>query len=171
MENFKGWLPTEELLFSGDENKWEEKYFQEFHLDIPFIYDAAFQEGIEAPRPWETSEMAIPRLLEQWHSLKDDLARKFANRDRANAGESMKFAICLFIEMLYWTNGIPVHFPLDNMDTLKAKPMNIEDRVSFIMSQPNHYQSYKQLAELMIEQEKLFAKTLLLKKIKKNVRE
>lgn len=158
-------------FFSRQVMEWEETYSMVFHPDKPFIYDAAFHNGRKSLRPWEDPESAIPLLLNQWNSLKEDLVQSFAKRDRLNTVESMKSAIALFIEILYWTNGLPVSFPLDKIDQLKSVPINIRDRLTFIMARPNHHLSFKQLAELMIEQEKQFVKTIVLKNTIKKVQE
>lgn len=135
----------------------------DINLSNPFVYEVGFYNGLKMPRPWENPEEVIPYLQEEWKKLKIQLGTIFTTRDIASALVPMKQAIGLFIEMLFWSNAQPVCFPLNNIQQLEIKPVNIEERIEFIISRPMLYHSYVQLTELFIEQEKHFTKMLLLK--------
>jgi hypothetical protein len=108
---------------------------------------------------------AITNLLEEWEKIKGQLEELFRERDQKRASEIMKKGISLFIQFLCWSNDTPVFLdrPI-NSKQFEFKPVNLEERLGFIMSRPNLYHSYRQLSELMIEQEKLFVKRNILKK-------
>ncbi|MBO0958188.1 hypothetical protein J1P26_00460 [Neobacillus sp. MM2021_6] len=110
----------------------------------------------------------ISRLLKEWESIKTRLNQLFRERDQKNAGEWMEKGISLFIQFLFLTNdesstpndSIPYH-------QFYYKPVNIEERLAFIIARPALYHSYRQLSELMVEQEKLYVKRSIVKKTSK----
>ena len=53
---------------------------------------------------------------------------------------------------------------LSQLTLLEMKPVNLEERLGFIISRPTLFHSYRQLTELMVEQEKLYAKKNIVKK-------
>ena len=67
-------------------------------------------------------------------------------------------ALSLFMKLLFWSNGSPV--TLNNLKkdlgNLSIKPINIVDRLSFIMENPSLYPSFLQLSELFVEQHKAY---------------
>lgn len=107
-------------------------------------------------------------LLKEWEDRKVQLESLFRERNYKNAKELMEKGITSFIQFLSWSNELPVRQdePL-NFTQFEYKPVNVEERLGFIMSRPNLYHSYRQLSELMIEQEKLFMKRSILKKASK----
>ncbi|WP_084783332.1 YpoC family protein [Bacillus dakarensis] len=136
-----------------------------FNVNKIFIYDAAFYVGIQALKPWEENEASISALLTEWPVLRDQLKINFKNRDLAGAKEPMKKGIGLFIEMMHWTNGTPVKLsPEIVWNNLAVKPVNVRERLDFILRRPVFYPSYMQLIELMIEMEKLYKKSIAIKK-------
>jgi hypothetical protein len=110
----------------------------------------------------------ISNLLKEWENSKDRLEAIFRERDYKNAKVLMEKGINLFIQFLSWSNELPVLLeePI-NFNQFEYKPVNVEERLGFIMSRPNLYHSYRQLTELMVEQEKLFVKRSILKKASK----
>lgn len=111
---------------------------------------------------------SIPHLLKEWKDIKNQLEVLFRERDKQTAKKLMDQGINLFIQFLSLSNGFPVS--LDEPFTAEPyefKPVNVEERLGFIMSRPALYHSYRQLSELMIEQEKLYVKSNILKKASK----
>jgi hypothetical protein len=107
----------------------------------------------------------ISNLLKEWENSKDPLEVLFRKRDYTNAKVLMEKGIILFIQFLSWSNELPVSLDEPfNSNQFEFKPVNVEERLAFIMSRPNLYHSYRQLSELMIEQEKLFMKKSIQKK-------
>jgi hypothetical protein len=110
----------------------------------------------------------ISNLLKEWENSKDQLEALFRERDYKNAKVLIEKGINLFIQFLSWSNELPVLLEETiNFNQFEYKPVNVEERISFIMSRPNLYHSYRQLTELMVEQEKLFVKRSILKKASK----
>jgi len=107
----------------------------------------------------------VSTILEEWESVKTQLDKLFRERDQKKAKEWMDKGIALFIQFLYYTNeefSTPANpVPFHQFD---SKPVNIEERLGFIIARPALYHSYRQLSELMVEQEKLYAKRKIVKK-------
>lgn len=111
-------------------------------------------------------EAQITILNQQWNLLQVTLEARFRNRESKQAVPVMEQAIELFIQYIYMTNGI---------DSSKSKfwaecdlkPVNLEERLQFIISRPGLFHSYKQLTELFTEQEKQYAKYVALSNLKK----
>jgi hypothetical protein len=111
----------------------------------------------------------ISNLLKEWENSRDQLETLFRERKYKNAKVLMEKGITLFIQFLSWSNEVPVRQdePL-TFTQYEFKPVNVEERLGFVISRPNLYHSYRQLSELMIEQEKLFMKRNILKKASKS---
>lgn len=112
--------------------------------------------------PWHTDpEQACRRLAKQWKNVAQELDAAFKLREKPE--ESV---ICdglgIYISMLFWSNKRPVQLnQLDNhLETLKLVPMNLQERLAFIMERPDSYPAFKQLNELVLEQRKLVLKGL-----------
>lgn len=107
---------------------------------------------------------AVERVLSEWRHSKDELDIHFQNRDSDKALPFMKRAIDLFEQFLISSNSLsPDKYCIKDC---KIKPVNVEERLDFIVSRPTLFHSYKQLAELFNEQEKLFAKQTILNRSK-----
>lgn len=98
----------------------------------------------------------VEKVLIEWNESKDELAIHFKNRDGEKALPLMERAIELFKQFILMTNGETKG--LYAIEDCKIKPVNVEERLNFIVSRPNLFHSYIQLAELFAEQEKQFAK-------------
>lgn len=109
-------------------------------------------------------DVAVERLLSEWNQCKDKLAAHFRNRDSDGAEPLMRRAILLFEEFLFLSNGL--NQEMYSIKDCKIKPVNAEERLVFIVSRPKLFHSYKQLAELFAEQEKQFAKQVILNRSK-----
>ncbi|WP_449620248.1 YpoC family protein [Robertmurraya sp. Marseille-Q9965] len=118
-------------------------------------------------KPWESPEESVTVLLEQWGLLNEELHNLFEKRAQKEAKPVMEKGISLFIEFLHWSNGRPEITTEIDYTGLKIKPVNIGERLNFIIARPTLFQSYMQLAELFVEQEKGFKKALAIKKLKK----
>lgn len=130
-----------------------------------FHYELLFYNGIESIRPWTCPEQFLPLILDKWDQLKTVIEEVHRQRKKDGISEAMKKGVGLFLQYLYWSNGIPVCLKeLPDFINVKIKPVNLEERAGFIISRPGLFHSYVQLGELMIEQEKLFAKHNLIKK-------
>lgn len=122
----------------------------------------------ERIKPWATPEESVGALLEQWAILNKELHVLFEKRAQKEAKPVMEKGISLFIEFLHWSNEKPAEETTEiDYTGLKTKPVNIGERLNFIISRPTLFQSYMQLAELFVEQEKGFKKAIAIKKLKK----
>ena len=116
----------------------------------------------------DKKEVEISNLLTEWKNSKVQLEVLFRERNYKNAKVLMDKGIQLFTQFLAWSNDWPVTMNETlNYRQLEFKPVNVEERLAFITSRPALYHSYRQLSELMIEQEKLFVKRNILKKASK----
>ncbi|MFB3160266.1 YpoC family protein [Neobacillus sp. 179-J 1A1 HS] len=113
----------------------------------------------------EASEVNISFLLSKWDGVKSDLETLYRNRDQQATLQLMKKGIIYFIQFLYWSNDRQVNSkePIP-FNQFEIKPVNFEERLTYILSRPNLFHSYRQLSELFTEQEKLFAKKNIAKK-------
>ncbi len=105
----------------------------------------------------------ITNLRAEWNRVKVELETLFRNRDQKTALHGMKKGIGLYIQFLFLSNDRQVH-DLESFDSLEIKPVNLEERLGFIINRPNLFHSYRQLSELILEQEKLYAKKNIVKK-------
>lgn len=104
-------------------------------------------------------------ILEEWGELQQSLHNLFKERNKELVKEPMQRGIALFIEFLQWVNGNPVGKEhAMNYEQLRIKPVNIEERLSYILTRPNAYPSYMQLIELMKELEKQYEKSMAIKR-------
>lgn len=113
----------------------------------------------------EASEENISLLLSKWDGVKSELEIHYRNRDQQSALQLMKKGIVYFIQFLYCSNDRQVNSkePI-LLNQLEIKPVNFEERLTYILSRPSLFHSYRQLSELFTEQEKLFAKKNIVKK-------
>ena len=130
-----------------------------------FPYELAFFQGIEAYQPWLYAEKHIPELLRHWKSIDGKCEKLFSNRETKLTREPMKEGIALFFTVLYWIHHKPVVLQDWNhiVDELSIKPVNLVERLTFIIQRPASYHAFVQLNELFRELEKHYAKN----KIKK----
>ncbi|KMY54582.1 MULTISPECIES: YpoC family protein [Bacillaceae] len=127
-----------------------------------FIYELSERE-----RPWIEEKQGLPFVEREWSQLQSQLEEKFQQRDKKIQLE-MKAAIALFLMKLFWSNGQPVQLNnwKQNVKKLDIKPVNVEERLEFIFNRPYSYHSYRQVFELMSEQEKQVAKYSILRQKK-----
>lgn len=125
-----------------------------------------FYLGTDHRTPWKSGEEAIKKIIQDWQECHNKVAELFQARKNKDAKPLMVKGISLFIKLLFWSNEVPVD--LSNLDgrleMLVAKPVNIQDRLQFLMVRPTLHHSFIQLSELMIEQEKIYYKHQVMKK-------
>ncbi len=128
-------------------------------LILPFLEDLNLKD------PVDNLDEAITMLLTEWEEVKGELENLFRHRDQKTALNVMRTGIGLFIQFLYLTNEKQVIVSkLEPIESLEIKPVNVDERLEFIISRPNLYHSYRQLTELITEQGKLYAKNKIVKK-------
>ncbi|MFX3622784.1 MAG: YpoC family protein [Ectobacillus sp.] len=132
-----------------------------------FLYEIAALQGEEARKPWAEKEVAVPAVLESWKQHNGKIAHLFRERKRTEAKEPMVRYAAHFLSALYWMNDSRIsslEHMQEELEKLPVKPVNIAERIGFILEQPGHYHSFIQLSQLYEELEKLFAKMLLIQK-------
>lgn len=132
---------------------------KEILLKTPFLYDLLALQNEKPPiKPWEQWESSIPYLLDKWKGLCRDITVSFQNRKGKADKNQMLFSIGLYLLIIHWLNNSPLKANLQSFSSFLYKPINIEDRISFILKKPEQYHSFIQLQELFLETEKLFYK-------------
>jgi hypothetical protein len=128
-------------------------------LIIPFLEELEL-EGLN-----ENVDQAISNLLSDWERIKVELEGLYRNRDQKSTLQGMKKGIGLFIQFLYWSNDRQINSkePI-SINHLVITPVNLDERLAYILSRPNLFHSYRQLSELMTEQAKQYAKKNIVKK-------
>ncbi|MEH6994624.1 YpoC family protein [Neobacillus drentensis] len=128
-------------------------------LIIPFLEELEL-EGLN-----ENVDQAISNLLSDWERIKVELEGLYRNRDQKSTLQGMKKGIGLFIQFLYWSNDRQINSkePI-SINQLVISPVNLDERLAYILSRPNLFHSYRQLSELMTEQAKQYAKKNIVKK-------
>ncbi|MBU8907290.1 YpoC family protein [Desertibacillus haloalkaliphilus] len=130
-----------------------------------FLFDIMKASHIKSLQPWNERERYVPKLFSDWTSTEEVIAIHFRNRDRVQARDPMIKQLAHFIEAMFWMNKQPVHSLVtwrSELARLEIKPVNVVERLSFSIEQPDHYHSFIQLKALFVEIEKLFYKQLLL---------
>ncbi|WP_102274786.1 YpoC family protein [Cytobacillus massiliigabonensis] len=157
------------FFFSANEEMIVEKdQLQNKVLNIPFLYEAAFYANIEALKPWQFHEDFVPLIKNEWENEKNNLEQIFKERRYKDAILPMQKGVGLFFQFVYWANGQPVNFGLPLLSkSLKVQPVNLGERIGFIIQRPALYHSFIQLNELMTEMEKQYVKYLAIKKASK----
>lgn len=136
-----------------------------FNLKDFFLYEVHFYHGIPSYRPWDHPEETVPLILEEWGSLKGIIEASHKKRAQEETLPSMRKGIGLFLQLLFWCNRKPsvLTNPIPIAD-LSYRPVNAVERLNFIMSRPSLFHSFIQLGELMAEQEKQYALSIIKKK-------
>ncbi|MBO9128209.1 YpoC family protein [Bacillus sp. 165] len=153
-------------FFLGEATYDVPQSFEEALHTVCFLYDMAAY-NLNIYKPWKDIETAIPLVYKGWKEQKTELSSLFRLRKRNEAKIPMVLYTGHLISSLYWMNRGPVatlHDLTTELATLSYKPVNIQERIGFILEQPDHYHSFIQLAELYEEAEKLFFKAMAMKK-------
>ncbi|WP_052404788.1 YpoC family protein [Bacillus rubiinfantis] len=112
-----------------------------------------------------SEENAVSSIMKQWGIIKKKLDSLHHDRHHHQIKPLMEEGISLFIQLLFLTNEIDF-LPGTALDEnqLTHKPVNLRERLDFIIARPQLYHSFRQLSELMAEMEKLQAKKMIQKK-------
>ncbi|CAM4152012.1 hypothetical protein HCA55_00405 [Listeria booriae] len=132
-----------------------------FVSGLPFWQEQLFYTRGRGEMPWHTDPArACQRMAKQWKNIAQELDASFKLRETPDMA-IIRDGVGIYLSMLFWSNRRPVQ--LDNleahMETLEVIPMNLEERLAFVMERPDGYPAFKQLNELVKEQRKLVLKT------------
>ncbi|WP_409251147.1 YpoC family protein [Bacillus sp. SCS-153A] len=125
-----------------------------FSLEILY-----YNKLLDTLAPWENAAQ-IKEAEGEWHVLREKLNEVYTVRSAEKVNSLMKKAIGHFMMYLFWTNGMPAQ-PASwekELQYMVVKPVNVGERLGFVMMQPALFHSYKQLDQLFIEQMKQYAK-------------
>lgn len=108
--------------------------------------------------PWDNEEHSLKQLVNSWEELKVEIENGFHERKRDVIQTKMVEACSLYIKLLFWSNKKPVSLINlnDKLKHLIIKPINIVERLTFILENPFLFPSFLQLSELFIEQQKAY---------------
>jgi hypothetical protein len=155
------------FFFLEDNITWIPQHENSLNVETPFIYEAAFFSGINMLKPWDCLDKSIPALLKEWAAVKEDIRLLFEQRNNKATLIPMKKGISLLVEFLHWSNGQPSKLsPTINYDNLKIKPVNIQERLEFIIARPTLFHSFMQVGELIVELEKSYNKAVAIRKMR-----
>lgn len=122
-------------------------------------------EELELEALDENVDQTISNLLLDWEKIKIELETLYRNRDQKSTVQGMKKGIGLFIQFLYLSNNRRINSKESiSINQLEITPVNLDERLAYILSRPNLFHSYRQLSELMTEQAKQYAKKNIVKK-------
>jgi hypothetical protein len=132
---------------------------------MPEPISIPFMDELEWITPMENLDDSITLLLEEWERVKIELGLLYRNRDQKTTIIGMKKGIGLFLQFLVWSNDKQISaLESTPLNLLEIKPVNLDERLGFIITRPNLFHSYRQLSELIVEHEKLYAKKKIVKK-------
>lgn len=153
----------EGLQFTYDHIKAESlKEWDPMLMECGFPYDE-LKGGYE---PWQHVAAIQADIWSEWEAISKEAEELLAKRQTKEIEPYMKKAIVLFLSILFWSNDQSVNVDQldDELAGLAYKPVNVDERMSYILQRPNTYPAYMQLKSLMEEQKKLVAKLIALKK-------
>lgn len=131
-----------------------------------FVFEIVAEEGLAFSKPWNEREQTVPIVLQIWKQNKDSIASLFRQRKRKEARQPMVTNTARFLSILFWMNETYLSSLQQytvQIEAIRRKPVNVLERLDFILEQPDHYHSFIQLSELYEELEKLFEKTMIMK--------
>lgn len=130
-----------------------------------FMYEIIYSNNEIAYKPWEHGDEILPILMDHWKKLDDRLGDHYQKRDVKSASPLMKKAIHTCISYVFWLNEKPIVLQDMSLAIMSSEfvPVNFAERFQFVLSRPNLYQSYKTIQQIMIELEKLYAKSIIKK--------
>lgn len=145
----------------GEDIPIDTEYTLEQLLELqPLAFDIYYQLQLNKLKPWDEKNIYIPKIIDMWEVTRPIIAHFFAKRDRKQALLPMKKMIMLFLAFLFWVNGQPVPQLTNITDFLKQlsiKPVNAEERINYVLTNPNHHHAFTQLEQLYIELQKKYA--------------
>ncbi|MBM7619509.1 hypothetical protein JOC95_001358 [Bacillus tianshenii] len=137
-------------------------------LTVPFKYDIAYSLGLAPSNlPWEHQSQTVPLLFHLWKETEAKLNVLHEKRERSDVKGNIAGGIALLLQAIFWMNQLPVISLTDwekEIRQLQAKPVNIVERLDFVMKKPDMYHAFIQLQQLFTETSKLFYKMQAIQK-------
>ncbi|MDX8366474.1 YpoC family protein [Cytobacillus sp. IB215665] len=140
----------------------------ELNFDLKYFgYDIAAHNDVDTIKPWLSIEQYIPLVIAKWKGIEPELAQHFQQRKKTNIKQSIVQSLSLFLSMLFWMNSRPVTNLINIQEPIQQftyKPINVGERIDFIMKKPHQFHSFIQLCELFQESTKIYYKIIALQK-------
>ncbi|RSL33777.1 hypothetical protein D7Z54_08785 [Salibacterium salarium] len=140
------------------QHEWrDDDYFQ-----YPFLAEILWHNRKLAVPPWDLPLRYVPQVHAAWDEEAEIIESFFSKRDRKAARPYMIKHTANLLSAISWMNRqeVPAASPpllKTKMDGIGKVPMNLGERVTFIVQSPDHYLSFNQLKGLFIESKKQFA--------------
>jgi len=129
-----------------------------FYDDLLHNLNVKSAENIE---PWFHPELSVRVLLERWNNIASPLLEGYyKERNRHKARPIMIQYTAYYIQAMHWVGGKPVTSLtnlVDQISTQSFAPVNIADRLLFIISSIDNYHAYVTLTQLFDESRKKWA--------------
>ncbi|KPB06631.1 YpoC family protein [Bacillus sp. CHD6a] len=155
-------------FYSNQDNISIKTYDLKDIIAVPFKFDIAYYMGAAPDQlPWEMTSDSIPDILTSWREKEILLNSLHETRDRKEARKQILLPIAWYLQLLFWMNGQPVRGLTGwkkEVGRLQWKPVNVEERLEFVIKKPEMYHSFIQLQQLYTESAKLFYKMKALEK-------
>jgi hypothetical protein len=139
-------------------------------FDFPFINELLFYHGFNSNEPWKEMDLAFKGIKEEWEKEKERIQLLHQNRVKFKQNE-MKKSLELYFKLLFWSNSVPVdlaHWQKKAKD-FSVCPVNMTERLSFILQRPTLFSSFAQLVELFQESHKQYIKNQLIQSRKRDL--
>ncbi|MDX5474407.1 MAG: hypothetical protein LPK00_02620 [Bacillaceae bacterium] len=153
----------------GDEMEIKEEISIGDASAYPFIFDIYYNKQIPLPiKPWSERDKTLKEIAYMWRVKQAAISFVHKERNKKKVMVELPNVIALYISFLFWINGKPVSnlkYLHSEIEKLVWKPVNVTERLSFILTKPYLYHSFVQLNELFMETEKLFVKVKIKEKL------
>lgn len=154
------------LFFPEKETILEKERFAGWSGTIPFEafpYELLYYNNVETYAPWTKGALHIKELLEKWKGIDSECSLLFSERKVGQTLGLMKQGIGLFLTAVFWMHGKPVVLRdfRAKIESFPNIPVNLAERLSFILARPAFFHSYRQLSELFREFEKQYVKFMI----------
>lgn len=140
---------------------WQEFDSESIYVNgFPFWQEQQFFRQGKGVMPWkENREVACRKLVKHAKAIAEDIEEDFERKKKPEP-TIVRDGLGLFLSILFWSNGRPVQLQDLNkqLETLTIKPLNIEERLHYILEKGDTYPGFKQWEELFLEQRKWIAK-------------
>lgn len=127
----------------------------------PFIYESIQLRNQLTKTIPENSDQIIQKMFDDWKAESEQLTNYFKERNRKLTYQPIIRGLANFISIITWINNVlleDLDDVLNGLGDLKNVPVNLIERITFVMNQPDHYHSFIQLSGLYVEIEKLYYK-------------
>jgi hypothetical protein len=130
-----------------------------FYDDIKRFIKKDTEELMNSPWNEPSSSLALART--RWNDNGKPLIKAFLkNRDRFNAKPLMIQYAAIYIQCNHWVDGKPVedlHRIASIIQHMSYAPVNLEDRLNFILESAGHHHAFTALDQLYTESAKKWA--------------